>query len=482
MFATKGQQLWTANHGPPKAQSRQAGQRFQFDVRRLTPRAIIGIGMIVAFFVFVGLDLAEQLVAPGLSEQAMRILHLVRGFVATTGGMVFVWWIMNAKEKELVRLRDQFSEQLELRTSELTRAGQTLEQEKRRLHAVLNSMGEGVLEINEAGIIHSINPRAEEILGIHGCEIIGLEASEFAQRFKKGRGPEAVGMSEALLYDRHVQDGQATFQRPDGREIFVTWTAEPIQSNGNRLGAVITLADVTDRARMEAELRHQREDFISALKHKLKTPLIAGRRTVALLLEGAFGELGETQENILRLLLDNSQRLNSLVDNLVEIYCYQNGIKELNVRRQAVSPIVVDIVAKLAPLAKARKILLSADPNIPNVEVDLDRDAIVTLVEELMKNALEHARTFARLSVEAREGHVILQVEDDGRGIESEDICRLFDRFYEVSADGRHPATTGTGLCLCHQIARAHGGIVSCESVRGAGTTFKVVLPVSQRR
>ncbi|HEY9870464.1 MAG TPA: ATP-binding protein [Candidatus Obscuribacterales bacterium] len=480
MFASRGERFLSRDDSLLVAQGRRAARRLLIDVRTLSPRAIIGVGMLLAFFVFVLLDLVERLAAPGLSEPVTRTVHLARGFVATTGGMVFVWWIMNRKEKELLRLRDQFSEQLELRTSELTRAGQALEQEKGRLDAILSSMGDGVLEIGETGIIHSINPRAEEILGVHGCEIIGQEASVLAQRFRNGNRPDSVSVSEAVLYKKSVQDSEAIFQRPDGKEVTIVWTAEPIRSNGNRLGAVITLADVTERARMEAELRHQREDFISALKHKLKTPVLASRRTVSLLLEGAFGELGEAQENILKLLLDNNEKLNSLVDNLVEVYRYQNGIKELDIRRQLLSPIIVDIVDKFAPVAKARKICLSVAPGTGDVHLECDTGEITTLLEQLIQNGVEHARTTVRLIVENGAEHIVLRIEDDGRGIEAEDISRLFGRFYEVSANGRHPATTGTGLCLCHQIARAHGGVITCESVPGAGTTFKVVLPLSQ--
>ena len=97
-----------------------------FDIRRLRPFVIIGVGMLLALAVFVLLDQLEQVLVPGSRALPLHFVHLARGFLATCGGMIFIWWIMRAKEAELVQLRDHFSDQLAIRTVELERTNESL--------------------------------------------------------------------------------------------------------------------------------------------------------------------------------------------------------------------------------------------------------------------------------------------------------------------------------------------------------------------
>ncbi|MBI4533683.1 MAG: PAS domain-containing sensor histidine kinase [Candidatus Melainabacteria bacterium] len=451
-----------------------------FDVRRLPPYLVILAGMVLAFFVFLALDFVEQLLIPSATAITLRFLHLTRGFLATTGGMIFVLWIMRRKEAQLVKLRDSFSDELGLRTQELASVGRKLGAEMQRLDAVLSSMGEGVLEIDELGLIHSVNPRVEQILGIHGCDLIGLDARVLAEKFTNTDPRiDSPKLKDVIGSLDNLVSGEANFQQDNGTHIALAWTTAPLNSDGKRLGLVLTLADISERKRLEHALTLQREDFISALKHKLRTPVLANRRATGLLMEGAFGEISDKQQAILRLLVESDEKLSNLIDTLVEIYRYQNGIKRLNVRTHSVSSILCDVVDKFAGKAHEKLVELKTQPLSQDLQIDCDREAIMTLLSHLVENALEHTKSIVNVHAECNGAgdRIKLVIEDDGRGIAADDMPLLFERFYEVSAKGHHPASTGTGLCLCRQIAQAHGGMVSCDSVPGQGTSFVVVLP-----
>lgn len=472
-----------SDHKPGYSRSSKAcnGPGSSIDVRKMSPHVIIAMGMIVAFAVFLFLEICEHLLLPTLPENVVRVLGFIRGFLATAGGMIFVCWFMSCKERELVRLRDHFSEQLAVRTDELVSAGKQLEGERRRLDAILQCMGEGVVEIDEDGAIHSVNRRAVEILGMDHCDLIRLDVGILASRFTTAGSHATADLGQAVRSRASNCRGEARLSRSDGSEVFVVWTAAPISTGDRCLGSVITLADVTERFSMERAIMEQREDFISALKHKLMTPVLAGRRAIALLLDGAVGQFTEEQVGILRLSLENGDNLKRLVGDLVEIYRYQNGMKELNLRRHAASAIVTALIDKFANRASSKEIALETADAPGDAYLDCDKLEIVSCVGELLANAIEHARSRVRLVIDASDDQIIFAVADDGRGIDSEDVRKLFERFYEASANGRYSAVTGTGLCLCNQIARAHGGRLLCESIPGTGTTFKVFLPVSPR-
>jgi len=219
---------------------------------------------------------------------------------------------------------------------------------------------------------------------------------------------------------------------------------------------------------------------MSVLKHKLKTPILGTRRILSLLIEGAFGALNEQQLTVLAALHLDAEKLLVVTDNLVEIYSHQNGIKTLAIEAHQACLLVNPVIANYSAAARARGITFEKVGFSEPLLVECDGHEIQVLLENLIENAVEYARTKVTVSIEARDGRLNFLVADDGRGIAPEDQKTLFSRFYEVSSNGRYPATTGTGLCLCHEIAKAHGGSVSCHSSAKSQTVFCLSLPVSR--
>src|SRR4030095_12924099 len=194
-------------------------------------------------------------------------------------------------------------------------------------------------------------------------------------------------------------------------------------------------------------------------------------------IEGAFGAVNEQQLIVLEALLANAEKLSVVLENLVEIYQYENGTKNTLFQKHRVLSLIAPVVEKYLTAAHARGVSLKLATVSESLEVECDMREISTLLENLVENAIQHTRTTVTLSVEDTDGKLAFAVADDGMGIDPRDQQSLFSRFYEVSSNGRYPATTGTGLYLCNLIALAHGGSLACESSPGEGTVFRASVP-----
>lgn len=312
------------------------------------PFWVVVAGMTAAFILFLVLDMAEQTVM-GQSSSSWRLLHFLRGFLATSAGMYCVWTYMRGKEQEIHKLRDCLSDQLVQKTRQLTEA---------------------------------------------------------------------------------------------------------------------------DKA-----LAEQREDFISALRLNLYTPILAHRQAVNLLLDKEFGDLADAQIDVLNLMQENDERLCLLVDRLVEIYRYQNGIKHLN-RRVVEIAVLRERIDNQFPsqiTCGSLRVVLGTEES---ALVNCDIDEVSRLIGILVTNALHYARRQSVLRINIINSELVLEVEDDGGVMRLDDVAKLFTRFSSESACGQRNPIVGTGLCLCAQITQAHGGAIVCEVVNGVSTTFKVKLPL----
>jgi signal transduction histidine kinase len=229
---------------------------------------------------------------------------------------------------------------------------------------------------------------------------------------------------------------------------------------------------------LKNDLIKQREDFVLALKLRLKTPLQAAEMTLNHLLEGEYGALTDEQKEIINLLVENNQDVNRLVVMLVTLYRYRNGKAELQMSRHQVSELLASTDQSLKGKARLRHIAVRYECPGDDADIECDAKEIQTLLNHLLENAIKYANSEVVLRCSRQNNYLQISVEDDGCGLPTEDIEALFERFHYVSQSGKYSPTTGVGLCLCAEIAKAHGGTINCESTVGQGAKFTVSLPV----
>jgi two-component system sensor histidine kinase SenX3 len=163
---------------------------------------------------------------------------------------------------------------------------------------------------------------------------------------------------------------------------------------------------------------------------------------------------------------------------LIDIYRYKNGNKRLYKGHSKVSELITRSIGQAKALANARQVSLVTRLGYAK-EIYCDANEFTTLISHVAENAVRYARQKVIIETAELGGHVLIRVCDDGEGIGPADAATLFDRFYTGSEDGRYPSTTGTGLCLCSEIIKAHGGTITCTSEEGHGSIFTLALPAA---
>lgn len=234
-------------------------------------------------------------------------------------------------------------------------------------------------------------------------------------------------------------------------------------------------------------IARQREDFVSRLTHDLRTPLVAADRMLMLFQQGALGDLSEPMQEAMTTMARSNRNLLAMVNTLLEVYRYEAGRKNLCFSSVDVMEVVAEVVEELYPLAQEKGLALNykPDPEV-NSKVMGDRLELYRTFTNLVGNAIKFTDK-GNVDVRLRNisdphnpdiAWVVIEVEDTGPGISSEDQAMLFERFRQ----GSHKRSgSGLGLHLSRRIATAHQGTLEVKSELDHGSLFIVKLPAQQK-
>ncbi len=337
-----------------------------------------------------------------------------------------------------------------------------LSQESSRRQAVLGSMVEGVLAVDNSLRVTFCNDSFARLVGA------STPLPEQMPLLELVRDPELLGMLKQVLVTGEASKQRMQLAGADGRSF-------EVQAAPAHHGAIAILHDITDLERLE----RVRRDFVANVSHELRTPLTAVRGYAETLLEGAL-EDKENNRRFLEIIKAHAIRLDHIAADLL-------ALSELESGKAAAQPQPISVREALeAALRIVEPEARLSDVKIICGEID---DAQVLgeplRLEQLAVNLLDNAVKFNRPGGEVRvevhrtaDGKVRLTVADTGIGIPSQDLPRIFERFYRVDkARSREVGGTGLGLSIVKHIVERMNGSVSVESQLGKGSTFTVVLP-----
>ncbi|MEQ9453728.1 MAG: ATP-binding protein [Phycisphaeraceae bacterium] len=349
-------------------------------------------------------------------------------------------------------------------------------QQRNELGAVLSSMREGVLAIDLDERVLSLNHAAAELLGISPHTTIGRPIQEvirnatlqdFVTQTLKRATNEQAEMSLRL-------SGSSAGQRRDFQILSGTLR----DARSEHLGAVIVLHDVTQLRRLE----RIRQEFVANVSHEVKTPVSAIKAATETLLDDPDIEPAG-RDRFLRIVARQAIRLEAIVEDLLSLARIEQEQGEVttNLEPQPIAPVLTAARETVQAKADAR----STQFNI-NTPQDLTAQLNSALLEQavinLLDNAVKYSPEHSTITITARaeRNEVIIEVTDQGRGIEPEHLPRIFERFYRTDRSrSRDRGGTGLGLSIVKHVAEAHGGRVSVDSKPGQGTTFRVHLQAS---
>jgi two-component system sensor histidine kinase SaeS len=257
-------------------------------------------------------------------------------------------------------------------------------------------------------------------------------------------------------------------------------SGDEIEDLGRAFNAMA--AKLEDAFANQRDMEQARRQLIAAVSHDLRTPLATMQVMVESINEGLVSD-AETLQRYHRTLLSEISYLSRLIDDLFELSQLDFGLLKLQPESASIGDLVSDTLEALRPQAEQRRLSLQGEVkgSIPDVLMDTPR--MQRVLYNLVQNALRHTPPDGAVLIRATDHgeEVEVSVADTGEGIESEELTRVFERFYRGNrARSRDDAGSGLGLTIAKGIVELHGGRIWAESSRGAGSTFVFTLPKSR--
>ena len=349
----------------------------------------------------------------------------------------------------------------------------TVEADRNKLTAILRSMVEGVVAVDRDERVVHMNRVAGRLMGCDPDEVLGRPIWEVT------RIPELLEtLGETLRQEQLVH---RTVHLVTSGDRILELRATPLEAGGGVVaGGVLVLDDVTRLRRLET----MRKDFFANVSHELKTPVTVIRGMVETLLDDPDAP-PEIYERFLTKVRDQSDRLANLVSDLLSLSRLESGGGLGDLDHLDVGEVVAESIHSLLPAAERCRIdLVLQLPDQP-VLVEGEEEALRQAVNNLVDNAIKYTTNrysgeggAVRVRVWGDGAVVEIEVEDNGPGIDTKHLERIFERFYRVDkARSRELGGTGLGLAIVKHTVRALGGEVAVESTLGRGTLFRIRLP-----
>ena len=341
---------------------------------------------------------------------------------------------------------------------QLTSRIEALEAEEVRLGALTESLNEGVIAIDARQQVTQVNQRARDLLRIKDSAPFPVSNLPRERSLRESIGAALSGQA----FDAHeVQIG--------GRELALT--ARPLPAGG----AVVALFDLTPVRRLETV----RRDFVANVSHELRTPLTVIGGFAETLLDESLPN--EQRQQFARTVLANTQRMQRIVDDLLDLSRIESGGWKPNPSRVDVRALASDALAAAEERRPNKPVTLDLDIAPDATFVWADPTALRQLLANLVDNAVRHTNEGSVTVFSKRtQSGIAIGVSDTGIGIPADHLPRICERFYRVDAGrSRSEGGTGLGLAIVKHLVEGHGGRVRAESTGGRGTRIWAELPDS---
>ncbi|HPN57235.1 MAG TPA: ATP-binding protein, partial [Candidatus Omnitrophota bacterium] len=344
-----------------------------------------------------------------------------------------------------------------------------ISQEGAKLDAVLSSMFEGIMVVDEKGGILLMNPSLRKIFFVDSDP-------EKKSPIEAIRNSQVQDITDRILKDQQTLiSEEVTVSQPEEKILKIN--AVPIVRKDAIEGAVLVFHDITELRKLE----RVRQDFVANVSHELRTPVSSIKGYAETLLDGAIDDKDNVRD-FLNIIYQDSARLANLIDDLLELAKIESGKMNMVFAPLEIKPILLRCLGVLEKPVKDKRISVSVNipAGIPKVRADDKRLAQVFL--NLLDNAVKYTADGGAVKVDVFLNGMFVQVDvsDTGIGIPEKDLPRIFERFYRVDkARSREIGGTGLGLSIVKHIVLSHGGQVWVHSELEQGSTFSFTLPQS---
>ncbi|AFY47596.1 PAS domain S-box [Nostoc sp. PCC 7524] len=373
---------------------------------------------------------------------------------------------------ELVNVNRQLHSELE----ERQRVEAELRISQVRLARILDIADDAIISIDGSQKITIFNQGAEKIFGYSAQEIIGQSLNVLLpQRFAEAHRQHVTGFRQSPSMARRMGERREIYGcRKDGTEFPAEASISKLHINNEVIYTVI-LRDVTE----QKQIGRMKDEFVSVVSHELRTPLTSIHGSLGMLTSGLLSADSEQGKRLLQIATDSTERLVRLINDILDIERIESGKVKMERETCNLTELIESAVSIMQPLANKAQVKLSISS--PPVQLWVDPDRIVQTLTNLLSNAIKFSTPEKTVWLVGQQygDEILLTVKDTGRGIPTDKLQTIFERFQQVdSSDSRNHDGTGLGLAICQSIVQQHGGRIWVESVLGEGSTFYFTLPI----
>lgn len=347
---------------------------------------------------------------------------------------------------------------------------------------VINAIGDGVVALDNYGVVQLINPAAQNALGWSAADAVGLDyRSVFKLSNATGEAVDEAAnpIGQALNGQGSVTTNDLIITTNSGKKMNVSLLISPIGQDGNG-GAIVVFRDITH----EISENQQRAEFVSTASHEMRTPVAAIEGYLGLALNPQTAAIDDKARAYITKAHEAAQHLGRLFQDLLDVSKAEDGrLKNAPVVTELVG-FMRDTVSLLEPRAAEKGLQLVFAPDRPRDSqtitpifyADVDPDHLREVITNLVENGIKYTKEGSvTVDITGSESKVQVNITDSGIGIAREDIPHLFQKFYRVdNTDTREIGGTGLGLYLCRRLVESMDGRIWVESERGSGSTFSV--------
>lgn len=368
-----------------------------------------------------------------------------------------------------------------------------------QLAAIVESSEDAIISKSLDGTITSWNASAQKLYGYTPGEAIGRSISLLLPADKLD---EEAQFLERLQQGEHIQHYETVRKRKDGTVVDISLTVSPIKdATGKIIGASKIARDITQ----QRAIAKMKSEFISIVSHELRTPLTAIRGSLGLVAHGIYDKKPEKKQRMIEIAASQSDRLVRLVNDILDLQRLESGKMKLVMQACDAANLIQQSADTMRSYAEQNQIQLVV--HLLPVQVWASPDSIIQTLTNLLSNAIKFSAPGGKVWLSAQlvnpeeQGtqateeytndtipnpqtlpsipYTLFSVKDQGRGIPSDKLEIIFERFQQVDAsDSREKGGTGLGLAICRKIIEQHEGKIWAESVVNEGSTFYFTLPI----
>lgn len=335
-----------------------------------------------------------------------------------------------------------------------------------RFCSLFEAAVEGII-LHESGAIVDWNRAFEVLFGYPHSEVIGRTVVDFA-------APESL----ELITQRFLSENEAPFEaiglKKDGSTFPIEISSKIIPYQG-RTVSVASIRDITERVQAEK----MKDEIIYTVSHELRTPITSIKGYVDLLRDGQIGELEEGQLRALRIISRNTDRLATLVKDLLDLARIEAGLLEMNIGDVDICELVEGVIQEYSSFGEEKQIQTSLDIPRDPIIVSGDQYRLHEVLVNLIDNAYKYSPQGTAVAVQVSSQADIARVcvADQGIGISEGDLSQLFSKFFRAKSQLKHSGGTGLGLYIAKTLIELQDGQISVSSKLDEGSIFCITIP-----